>query len=254
MENSKDCTTTSRKFSDELSTVYEHINAYRNSANADEKQADKSKSRNIAGIATIAFLIFVGALYAALCFLPPETWGESTEGVRLFLQLVVLMIYILGGGVVLLQYLSVKDVYKDFTGQIIDGAADTVNEEARLFEAFEGLSTQSIEYVANRLDHASTQLGQIRSFLLGAIEKIGIIPGLLATVLAISKLADSNGISWIELLSVLMLGIYVSMFPIFEASIITKRISVLLNQYLVLFRSGNESREIENELKQTAKR
>ena len=169
--------------------------------------------------------------------------GESTEGIRLFLQVVVLLNYILGGAVILLQYFSVKDVYKDLTGQIIDGAADTAHEEAALFEAFEALSTQSIEYVANHLEHASIRLGQIRSFLLGAIEKIGIIPGLLATVLAISKVADSTGVSWIELLSVLMLGIYVSMFPIFEASIKTKAISVLLNQYLVLFRPSDDARE-----------
>ncbi|GAA6137524.1 hypothetical protein NBRC116583_12710 [Arenicella sp. 4NH20-0111] len=248
MEQSKVCTATPRKFSDDLTAAYEHINTYRNAVNVDDEQAGKSKSKNIALIAIVAFLIFVGITYAALRFLPPETWGESTEGVRLFLQLVVLLIYILGGGVVLLQYFSVKDIYKDFTGQIIDGAADTANEEATLFEAFDGLSTQSIEYVANRLEDASTRLGQIRSFLLGAIEKIGIIPGLLATVLAINKVADSTGVSWIELLSVLMLGIYVSMFPIFEASIKTKAISILLNQYLELFRSSDESRELENEL------
>jgi hypothetical protein len=70
---------------------------------------------------------------------------------------------------------------------------------------------------------------------------VGIIPGLLATVIAISKVADSTGVSWVELLSFLMLGIYMSMFPIFEASIKTKRISVLLNQYLVLFRSSEET-------------
>jgi hypothetical protein len=38
-----------------------------------------------------------------------------------------------------------------------------------------------------------------------------------------------------------------NMFPIFEASIKTKRISVLLNQYLELFRS---SEEINRELQQ----
>jgi hypothetical protein len=44
-----------------------------------------------------------------------------------------------------------------------------------------------------------------------------------------------------------MVGIYMNMFPIFEASIKTKRISVLLNQYLELFRS---SEEINRELQQ----
>jgi hypothetical protein len=103
---------------------------------------------------------------------------------------------------------------------------------------------ESIKYFANRLDPVSTQLGQIRSFLLGAIEKIGIIPSLLATIVAICKIADSTGVSWLELLSYFMAGIYLSMFSITEASIKTKRISILLNQYLVLFRSNDDSGKI----------
>lgn len=43
-----------------------------------------------------------------------------------------------------------------------------------------------------------------------------------------------------------------SMFPVFEASIKTKRISVLLNQYLVLFRSNETARETTNELEPNA--
>jgi hypothetical protein len=241
MEEIQVSTTAPRKFSDDLTSVYELIKAYRNDVNADDKQADKTKSRDFAGIAAIGLLMIIGALYAALYFLPPTTWGNNTNHVRVGIQLMVLLVYILGGVVMLLQYRSIKDIYKDFTGQIIDGAAGSAKDEAALFESLNELSAQSIEYVANRLEQASTQLGQIRTFLLGAIEKVGIIPGLLATAIAISKVADSAGVSWIELLSFLMVGIYMSMFPIFEASIKTKRISVLLNQYLVLFRSNDES-------------
>jgi hypothetical protein len=246
MEQSKVCETASRRLSDELVSVYELINAYRNDVNANDPQAEKTKSRNLAVIATFVVLTIIGGLYAALYFLPPSTWGDSTEGIRLVLQFILLFVYILGGGVTLLQYFAVKDVYKDFTGQIIDGAADSAKDEAALFEAFDDLSTQAIGYVANRLEHTSIQLGHIRSFLLGAIEKIGIIPGLLVTVIAINKIAGSTGVSWIELLSFIMLGFYMSMFPITEAAINTKRISDLLNQYLVLFRSSEEkNRELQ---------
>ncbi len=160
----------------------------------------------------------------------------------------------LGGAVILLQYFSVKEIYKDLTGQIIGICADAAKDEAIMFEAFDDLSTQSIEYVANRLEHGSTQLGQIRSFLLGAVEKIGIIPGLLATVIAISKITNSTGASWLELLSVVMLGFYMGMFPITEAAIKTKRISVLLNQYLMLFRSNEAARATNRELEQNTVR
>jgi len=248
------CVTTLRSFSDELSAVYGDIHTYRNQGNSGDRQAEEGKYRKLAGIAMVSFFIFVGSIYAALRFMPAETWGGSTEAIRLVLQLLVLLIYLLAAGVILLQYFSVKELTEDFTGQIIGFAADAAKDEAALFEAFDKRSTESIKYVADRLDHASTQLGQLRSFLLGAIEKIGIIPGLLATVIAISNLSNSTGVSWLELLSLVMLGLYMSMFPVTEASIKIKRVSVLMNQYLVLFRENSGSRNIENELQQTSEK
>jgi hypothetical protein len=252
MEQSKVCGTRLRSFSDELSAVYEDIHTYRNQGDSGYKQAEKGRYRKLAGIAMVGFFIFVGAIYTALRFMPTETWGESAETIRLVLQLLVLLIYLLAGGVILLQYFSVKELTKDFTGQIIGFAADAAKDEAALFEAFDKRSTESIKYVANRLNHASTQLGQLRSFLLGAIEKIGIIPGLIATVIAISNLSNSTGVSWLELLSLVMLGIYMTMFPVTEASIKISRLSVLMTQYLVLFRENHGSIETENELQQNS--
>jgi hypothetical protein len=244
MEQSKTCTTAPRKFSDELASVYEHINAYRNKINADFdfKQADKSKPRQVALIVAVIALIVIGVIS-----LISDTALGGSEVIRLVLQLVVLFAYLISGVALIFEYRTVKDFFKNFTGEIIGISADAAKDEAALFEDLDGRSTESIKYVANRLDQSSTQLSQIRSFLLGAIEKVGIIPGLLATVFSISKIADSTGVSWIELLSFLMLGVYMSMFPVFEASIKTKRISVLLNQYLVLFRSNEASRETTNE-------
>ncbi len=240
MEQSKVCATTSRSFSDDLSAVYADIHSYRNQGNSGYQQAEKGKYKRLASIAMVVFFISAGAIYAGLHFIPPETWDGSTETIRLVLQLLVLFIYLLAGGVILLQYFSVKELSKDFTGQIIGAAADAAKDEAALFEAFDKRSTESIKYVANRFDHASTQLGQLRSFLLGAIEKIGIILGLIATVIAISNLANSTGVSWLELLSLVMLGIYMTMFPVTEAAIKVQRISNILNQYLALFRSGED--------------
>jgi len=246
MEKDQVSAATPKKFSDDLTTVYELVNAYRNRVNFETEQANKNKSKGIAGIATAVVLIAIGCLYAAFYFLPPYIWGDSAEEIRLVVQFVLLLAYIAGGAVILLQYASIKDVYKDFTGQIINFAADSAKDDAALFESFDALSSQSIRYVAYHLESDSAQLGQMRSFLLGAIEKVGIIPGLLATIFAISKVADSTGVSWIELLSFMMLGVYISMFPIFEASIKTKRISVLLNHYLELFRSDDELKETGN--------
>jgi len=247
MQQSKVCATTAREFSDDLSAVYQHINTFRNQGGSDHLQADNSNVRSLAGIATIAVLAIIGGLYAALQFLPQSTWGDSAEGIRLTLQVMILGLYVLAGVLIGLQYLSVKDYFKNFTGEIVAIVADSAKDEAALFKAFDGCSTQAIKYVANRLEHASAQLGQLRTFLLGAIEKVGIVPGLLATVIAISNIAESTGISWVEFLSFFMAAFYLSMFPLTEATIKIKRLSVLLNQYLTLFRSHDELKEMGNE-------
>ena len=234
---------TSRTFSDELSAVYELIRTYLSKTDTDKKLADKNKSRNLILIATAVVLLILAGLYLVVRYLSHTTWEGSTESIRLVLQLIVLLIYVLGGVAVLFQYLSLKDFYKDFTGQIIGFASDASKDEAELFEGFNELSNESIQYVSNRLENSSTQLGQIKAFFLGTIEKIGIIPGLLATLIAIYNVANTTGFSWVEMLSFSMIGIYLSMFPVTMASMKIKRVSTLLNQYLVLFRdnaSGSE--------------
>ena len=243
MEKTNEGSETSLTFSDELSAIYELIRTYRSKASTDNILADKNKSRSLAFIAATVVLLIIAGLYLAVRYLPHTTWGDSTESIRLVLQLIVLLTYVLGGVTVLFQYLSLKDFYKDFTGEVIGFASEASKEEAELFEGLNELSTESIKYVANRLENSSTQLGQIRAFLLGAIEKIGIIPGLLATLIAIYNVANTAGFSWVEMLSFLMVGIYLSMFPITEASMKIKRLSTLLNQYLVLFRSNSSQKK-----------
>ncbi len=231
-------------YSAEVSRIYQLIIEYRSEVNSEDTQANKSRFKSLANIVTLCVLLIIVGLLAALYFLPPSTWGDSNEEVRLVLQWMVLFVYAIAAGAILFQYLSVKEFYKDFTGQIIAIIAKAGGQEAELFEKLDVFSTNSIKYVADKFEQTSTQLGSLRSFLLGAIDKIGIIPGLIATVLAISKVADSTGVSWIELLSFVMLGLYISMFPIAEATFKTKRISFLLNQYLALVRSSGESNEV----------
>jgi len=113
------------------------------------------------------------------------------------LQFIVLAAYATGGGIVLAHVVSFIKQFKDFTGQMVGSMSDAAKDETALFNSLDAYSTASIQYVANRFDQTSTQMGQLRSFLLGTIEKVGIIPGLIATVLAISKVVESTGISWI---------------------------------------------------------
>lgn len=80
------------------------------------------------------------------------------------------------------------------------------------------------------------QLGFLKAFLIGAIEKVGIIPCLIATALAISKVSASTGFSSIEMVSIILLGFYALIFPITESILRFKHYAFILNRNLELFR------------------
>jgi len=229
----------SNSFSEDVKGVYDQIAQYRRKSN-DTDESDQYWLKSKLGIVSTVFLLIIFGTLASLYFLPPTVWGNSDAEIRLVLQFIVLAAYAIGGGIVLAHFVSFKKQFKDFTGQMIDIMSDTAKDETALFNSLDGYSTSSIQYVANRFDQTSSQVGQLRSFLLGTIEKVGIIPGLIATVLAISKVAESTGVSWIELLSAVLAGFYLGMFPLAKASIKLKRISMLLNQYLTLVRLKDE--------------
>lgn len=244
MEQTNVCERLSESFNEDVSGVYDQIIQYRLNVNADIDYGDFDtpwiKSR--LGIVSTVFLLIIFGLLAALYFLPPSVWGNTDDGIRLVLQFMVLTSYVIAGSIVLAHYISFKNMFKDFTGQMVGILNNASKDEAELFTALDTHSVASIRYVANRLEQTATQMGQLRSFLLGSIEKVGVIPGLVATALAISKVAESTGVSWIEALSVGLAGLYFGMFPLAEADLKLKRISVLLNQYLVLVRQEEGGR------------
>ena len=232
-----------RNNSDEVSIIFELITEFRTKRNGaiDEEEKAKDKANRaekfrvpitIAGLGVIALI--AGLLY----FLPASIWAGTSERIRLVAQAFILVCYVVGGIVLLIHYLSLKHFFSDFdfTGDLLTAISGTTKDEMALFEKLDPLSTQSIQYVAKRFDAASSQLGFLKAFLIGAIEKVGIIPGVIATALAISKVSTSSGFSWIEMVSIVLLGFYAVMFPLTEAIIRFKHYAIILNRYLELFR------------------
>ncbi|GHA21204.1 hypothetical protein GCM10008090_33970 [Arenicella chitinivorans] len=236
MELSNTPETPAARFKEDVAGVYEHIIRYRAKMNlaADESETPWIKSR--LGISTIIVIGIFAVLFAAMYFLPPTVWGDTDERIRLVVQLIVLCVYLMAGGIIAAHYISLKRMFTDIAGQMVGILKDVSKDETALFSSLDAYSVASIRYVANRMEQTANQMGLIRSFLLGAIDKVGIIPGLVATALAISKVAQSNGFSWVEILSVALVALYLMMFPIFDADVKLKRISMLLDQYLVLVR------------------
>lgn len=229
---------------DEVETIFELLNNYQKKLPRESKLKRSWSERwvNPAVYSFIAAVLIVGIL---LYIFPPNTWNVTEGNVRLALQILVLLLYVFGGAVLVLQYLSIKSYFRDFTGDLLKVLGSSAKNEVALFEQLEPLSAQSIEYVAKRLDTASTQLGALRSFFIGAVEKIGIIPGVIATAVALSKIPQSAGISWLEPLSIMMLGIYGVAFPITTAKFRFRKYAFILNRYLESSNKSTESPQAE---------
>ena len=244
-----------RNISEEVLIIFELITEFRTKRNGakDEEEKTKKKRRRRKGEeekakdkanraekfrvpTTIAGLGAIALIAGLLYFLPASIWAGTSERIRLVAQAFILVCYVVGGIVLLIHYLSLKHFFSDFTGNLLTAIAGATKDEVALFEKLDSLSTESIQYVAKRFDAASSQLGSLKAFLIGAIEKVGIIPGVIATALAISKVSTSSDFSWIEMVSIILLGFYAVMFPLTEAIIRFKHYAFILNRYLELFR------------------
>jgi len=242
MEETKEFHSSSKQFTNEVAAIYQLIidYHYRFNSNGD---LPKGRFESLFIKAIVLAVILLGGLIAALQFLPLSTWGDTSEKIRFSLQLFAVVSFTIGGFIAILGYFSVKEVFNDMAGQIIKLTAKANEEEAELFESLDKFSTPAITYVANRFEEMELQLGRLKSFIIGSIEKVGVIPGLLASVFALSQISSNSGFSWLELLSIALLVIYFCMFPITGAAIRIKRMSKLLNAYLTLVRAKPESPE-----------
>ena len=221
----------------EVAQVFSLIRAYRTKRNIALNNSQGSRVETITKVITVLVVLAIGAILLGLNLLPQSTWGGSDEEIRRTLQLMVLLVYALGGITFLLQYISLKSFLGNFTGGLIDNAEGVIKDDVALMTELDSLSTESINLVIKQFEQMANQLGAFRSFLLGAIEKVGIIPGLIATVVAINKIPSTGSLSWVEGLSFVLLGVYAAMFPLASAAFKLRNLSSVLNHYLAQIRN-----------------
>jgi len=229
---------TTSPLSDDVAAVFKIIKEFRATQPQPEDYPQQNLAKKLSTPVTILVLVILSAMMALLYFLPPTTWGSTEEKVRFIVQLFVITSYILGVAVFLLHVLSIKPFFKDPTANFLESIGDLASYEITMFEKLDELSLESVQYAVNRLKSSSAQFDRLRSFLMGAIEKVGVIPGLIASALAITKVLSSSGFSWIEGLSILLLFFYALMFPLMEASIKFERYASILEEYLEWGRRG----------------
>jgi len=131
----------------------------------------------------------------------------------------------------------VKDVdgirifFKDETVNILRSMKGYSKREAQLLESFSQYSVVSLRYAATRLTDLGDSVNSAVGLLVGAISKIGFIPGIVAIILSMSKLSDSDVYIY-DVLALTVCALYFVCFKIAPAEIFLKRYALLINFHL----------------------
>jgi len=84
--------------------------------------------------------------------------------------------------------------FKNPTGELLQVFEESAAKEIATISSFSGVSLETLDYLSDRLILAKEQLNKRMAFFIGAIEKIGLLPGLVASLLALSKLSEAKNI------------------------------------------------------------
>jgi len=92
-------------------------------------------------------------------------------------------------------------------------------------------SHENLDYVQQRLSFHKEIMSSRLKFLLGAIDKLGIFPAILAFYLTVAKVVEDQAIpnSWIVYISAFFLGLYIGAFFIKSAIDVLDKICYIIN-------------------------
>lgn len=82
--------------------------------------------------------------------------------------------------------------FKNPTAQLLQVFESGAIKEISSMNSFEDISLETVEYLSNRLLLAKEQLHRRMAYLMGAVDKVGILPGLVASFLALNKILESK--------------------------------------------------------------
>lgn len=82
--------------------------------------------------------------------------------------------------------------FRNPAGDFLKIVESSASKEVSSMTGLATVSTEAIQYVADRLVLAKQQLHARMAFLVGAVEKVGALPGVAASLLALSKVSESE--------------------------------------------------------------
>lgn len=87
--------------------------------------------------------------------------------------------------------IPILNFFRNPTGDLLKVVESSASKEVSSMTGLAAVSTEAIQYVADRLVLAKQQLHTRMAFLVGAVDKVGVLPGVVASLLALSKMSES---------------------------------------------------------------
>lgn len=82
--------------------------------------------------------------------------------------------------------------FRNPTGDLLKVIQSGATNELSSMAGLATVPTEAIQYVADRMNLASRQLWTRTAFFVGAVEKVGVLPGIIASLVALSKVSEKN--------------------------------------------------------------
>lgn len=229
------------KLQKEVTSLFELLADFKKEVNwqsySSEEGAEDRRTRNIL-LAIIVFVILVFAITKLFPAALVSLFGNPRAAIQ-----VILLIFLLLGAVMIWRTVGVfKTIFQDQTENLLRGIGQVAKDEVGLFNQLDNYSTESISYVAERLELSSNQAQTATGLFIGALEKVGLIPGIIATSFALDKALNSAEFSGLEFLSIGVALLYLLMMRLALAANRFQQYRFVLVQYLEPKRADSKSK------------
>ncbi|MFM5760783.1 hypothetical protein [Aeromonas hydrophila] len=131
----------------------------------------------------------------------------------------------------------IKTLSKPFS-LIIHNTKVTVRYDALLYKALMYFSMQELKYISSRMKNERNTLNSKVSLLIGGIDKIGIFPGLVATLISLNQIGNSGASSWVQPIAYASIILYIFGF-LFHNAIIRADEKIQLIDFIIDIKSSH---------------
>lgn len=130
----------------------------------------------------------------------------------------------------------IKILSKPFS-VIIHNTKVKVRYDALLYKVLMYYSMQELKYISNRMKAERNTLTSKVSLLIGGIDKIGIFPGLVATLISLNQIGSSGASSWAQPIAYASIILYIFGF-LFHNAIIRSDEKIQLIDFIIDVKSN----------------